>query len=283
MTQNYLEVATEIALEAGKILREEYDRPPHIVYKGEADLVTQADKRSEKCIVERITKYFPEHAIVAEEGSGHEAASEFRWYVDPLDGTTNFAHSYPCFCVSIALAQRDRVIAGVVYNPIYNELFTAARGEGAKLNGKPIHVSKVPTLSTSLLCTGFPAHKRKASPNIHYYWEFTLRSHGVRRDGSAALDLASVAAGRFEAFWEFGLNRWDVAAGVVLVEEAGGRITGLNGEPYVLGGSMILATNGLIHDETQKVALEISGRDPDLPLGGERCWAHVCDGAVHCP
>jgi myo-inositol-1(or 4)-monophosphatase len=116
------------------------------------------------------------------------------------------------------------------------------------------------------LCTGFPAHKRKASPNIHYYWEFTLLSHGVRRDGSAALDLASVAAGRFEAFWEFGLNRWDVAAGVVLVEEAGGRITGLNGEPYALGGSMILATNGLIHDETQKVALEISGRDPDLPL-----------------
>jgi myo-inositol-1(or 4)-monophosphatase len=171
--------------------------------------------------------------------------------------------------VSIALAQRDRVIAGAIYNPIYNELFTAARGEGAKLNGETIHVSKVPTLSTSLLCTGFPAHKRKASPNIHYYWEFTLRSHGVRRDGSAALDLASVAAGRFEAFWEFGLNRWDTAAGVVLVEEAGGRITGLSGEPYVLGGSMILATNGLIHDETQKVAFEISGRDPDLPLRRE--------------
>ncbi|HEX3119588.1 MAG TPA: inositol monophosphatase family protein [Candidatus Acidoferrum sp.] len=269
MAMNYLDVTTEIALEAGKILREEYERPPQIVYKGDADLVTQADKRSEKCIVERLTKYFPEHAIVAEEGSGHEAASEFRWYVDPLDGTTNFAHSYPCFCVSIALAQRDRVIAGAVYNPIYNELFTAARGEGAKLNGKPIHVSKVPTLSTSLLCTGFPAHKRKASPNIHYYWEFTLRSHGVRRDGSAALDLASVAAGRFEAFWEFGLNRWDTAAGVVLVEEAGGKITGLSGEPYVLDGSMILATNGLIHDETQKVAFEISGRDPDLPLRRE--------------
>jgi myo-inositol-1(or 4)-monophosphatase len=269
MAMNYLDVATEIALEAGKILREEYERPPQIVYKGEADLVTQADKRSEKCIVERLTKYFPEHAIVAEEGGGHDAASEFRWFVDPLDGTTNFAHSYPCFCVSIALAQRDRVIAGVVYNPIYNELFAAARGEGATLNGKPIHVSKVPTLGTSLLCTGFPAHKRKASPNIHYYWEFTLRSHGVRRDGSAALDLASVAAGRFEAFWEFGLNRWDTAAGVVLVEEAGGKITGLNGEPYVLGGAMILATNGLIHDETQKVALEISGRDPDLPLRRE--------------
>jgi len=269
MATNYLDVATEIAMEAGKILREEFDRPPTIVYKGEADLVTQADKRSEKCIVERIRKYFPHHAIVAEEGSGHEAASEFRWFVDPLDGTTNFAHSYPCFCVSIALAQRDRVIAGAVYNPIYDELFTAARGEGAKLNGRPICVSKVPTLSTSLLCTGFPAHKRKASPNIHYYWEFTLRSHGVRRDGSAALDLASVAAGRFEAFWEFGLNRWDTAAGVVLVEEAGGRITGLSGEPYVLGGPMILATNGLIHDETQKVAFEISGRDPDLPLRRE--------------
>src|SRR5579871_6247658 len=128
MTTKYLEVATEIALEAGRILREEFDQPPDIVYKGDADLVTQADKRSERCIVERLTKYFPDHAIVAEEGTGHGGSSEFRWHVDPLDGTTNFAHSYPCFCVSIALAQRETLLAGVVYHPIYNELFAAARG-----------------------------------------------------------------------------------------------------------------------------------------------------------
>jgi myo-inositol-1(or 4)-monophosphatase len=266
MTKNYLEAAIEIAQEAGKILREEFHRPPHIAYKGEADLVTQADKRSERAIVERITKYFPDHAIAAEEGTGHDGASEFRWHVDPLDGTTNFAHGYPCFCVSIAVAQRDTVIAGVVLHPIYNELFTAARGEGATLNGEPIHVSKVQTLAESLLCTGFPAHKRQASPNIHYYWDFTLRSHGVRRDGSAALDLASVAAGRFEAFWEFGLNRWDTAAGVLLVEEAGGRVSDFVGNPYRLGGPVIFATNGLIHEEARSVALEISHRDPNEPL-----------------
>ena len=213
MANHYLEAAIEIAQDAGKILREEFDRPPHIAYKGDADLVTQADKRSERAIVERLTKYFPDHGIVAEEGTGHAGSSDFRWHVDPLDGTTNFAHGYPCFCVSIALAQRDTLLAGVVFHPIYNELFAAARGAGATLNGKPIHVSKIETLATSLLCTGFPAHKRVASPNIHYYWDFTLRSHGVRRDGSAALDLASVAAGRFEAFWEFGLNKWDIAAG----------------------------------------------------------------------
>jgi myo-inositol-1(or 4)-monophosphatase len=269
VTKSYLDAAVEIAQEAGKILRQEFDRPPNIAYKGDADLVTQADKRSERAIVERLTQYFPDHAIAAEEGSGHEGASEFRWHVDPLDGTTNFAHGYPCFCVSIALARRDTLLAGVVFNPIYNELFTAAHGEGAMLNGKPIRVSKIETLATSLLCTGFPAHKRIASPNIHYYWDFTLRSHGVRRDGSAALDLASVAAGRFEAFWEFGLNRWDVAAGMLLVEEAGGKVTDFSGERYHLGAPMILATNGLIHAETLAVAQEIAQRDPNSPLRRE--------------
>jgi myo-inositol-1(or 4)-monophosphatase len=269
MTKNYLEVAIEIAQEAGAILREEFDRPPSITYKGEADLVTQADKRSERCIVERLNKYFPEHGIVAEEGTGRDTASEFRWHVDPLDGTTNFAHKYPCFSVSMGLAQGDKIVAGVVFNPYYNELYAAARGHGAKLNGKQIHVSKIDTLAASLLCTGFPAHKRVASPNIHYYWDFTLRSHGVRRDGSAALDLAAVAAGRFEAFWEFGLNKWDVAAGILLIEEAGGKVTDFAGAPYQLGGPVILATNGLIHDEARKVAEEISLRDPAAPLRKE--------------
>jgi myo-inositol-1(or 4)-monophosphatase len=266
MTKNYLDVAIEIAQEAGKILREEFDHPPSIAYKGEADLVTQADKRSERCIVERLTQHFPDHGIVAEEGTGRETGSEFRWHVDPLDGTTNFAHGYPCFSVSIALSQHDTIVAGVVFNPYYNELFAAARGQGATLNGKPIRVSKVNTLAASLLCTGFPAHKRVASPNIHYYWDFTLRSHGVRRDGSAALDLAGVAAGRFDVFWEFGLNKWDVAAGILLIEEAGGKVSDFEGQPYRLGGPMILATNGLVHEETRRVAHEISQRDPAAPL-----------------
>lgn len=268
MTQNYLEVAIEIAREAGAILCEEFNRSPQIRYKGDADLVTQADQRSEQAIVAKLTKYFPDHGIVAEEGSRREsrAGSEFQWHVDPLDGTTNFAHGYPCFSVSLGLAQKDRLIAGVVYNPYYDELFAAARGEGATLNGKPIRVSEVKSLSTSLLCTGFPSHKRVSSPNIHYYWEFTLRSHGVRRDGSAALDLAAVAAGRFDGFWEFGLNKWDTAAGVLLVQEAGGKVSDFSGDPYQLGGLTVLATNGWIHDEVSKVALEISQRDPAAPL-----------------
>jgi myo-inositol-1(or 4)-monophosphatase len=266
MPNTYLDVAIETALEAGQILREEYERPPDIAYKGDVDLVTQADKRSERAIVARICKYFPEHSISAEEGLGHVRSSEFRWHVDPLDGTTNFAHKYPCFSVSIALAQNSSVLAAVVYNPIHNELFAAARGEGATRNGKKISVSQVATLATSLLCTGFPVHKRRASPNIHYYYDFTLRSHGVRRDGSAALDLASVACGRFDGFWEFGLNAWDTAAGVLLVREAGGSVSDFHGEDYILGGPVVLATNSRIHEEMRQVALTISQRDPNAPL-----------------
>jgi myo-inositol-1(or 4)-monophosphatase len=270
MPTNYLAAAVAIAREAGQVLREEFARPPDIAYKGDWDLVTQADKRSEKVIVSRLQEQFPGHAVAAEEGTGRETGSEFRWHVDPLDGTTNFAHGYPCFCVSIALAQNDSLVAGVVYNPIYEELFCAARGEGATFNGKKIHVSKNATLKASLLCTGFPNHKRQANPNIHYYWDFTLRSHGVRRDGSAALDLAYVAAGRFDGFWEFGLKPWDTAAGVLLVEQAGGKISDLEGRPYRLGGASILASNALVHDEMTLIAAEIATRNPGytLPANG---------------
>jgi myo-inositol-1(or 4)-monophosphatase len=261
MIKAYLEAAVEIAREAGKVLAEELERPPAIAYKGEFDLVTQADRRSESVIVSGLQKYFPEHAVAAEEGTGKETASEFRWHVDPLDGTTNFAHGYPCFCVSMALARRNELLLGVIYNPVYNELFTATRGEGAFLNGKRIRCSKINALKNSLLCTGFPNHDRQAHPNIHYYWDFTLRSHGVRRDGSAALDLASVASGRFDSFWEFGLKAWDTAAGVIMVEESGGKITDLKGQPYQLGGASILASNGLIHDEMVRVAAEVAKRN----------------------
>jgi myo-inositol-1(or 4)-monophosphatase len=264
MTKNFLEAAVEIAQEAGQVLREEMDGPPTISHKAEFDLVTQADRRSEALIVSRLQKYFPGHSIAAEEGTGRDSAkdsaSEYRWHVDPLDGTTNFAHGYPCFCVSMALAHREELLLGVIYNPVYNELFHAARGEGAFFNGKRMECSKVDALKNSLLCTGFPNHDRQANPNIHFYWDFTLLSHGVRRDGSAALDLAYVAMGRLDSFWEFGLNPWDTAAGVILVEEAGGKISDLQGKPYTLGGTSILASNGHIHDEMVKVAAEIAER-----------------------
>lgn len=264
MVKTYLDAAIEIAQEAGAVLREELERPPTIDYKGEFDLVTQADRRSEQVIVRRLQERFPQHAVAAEEGTGKETGSDYRWHVDPLDGTTNFAHKYPCFCVSMALARQNELLLGVIYNPVYQELFAAARGEGATFNGKKIHCSKVTSLKSSLLCTGFPNHKRLASPNIHYYWDFTLRSHGVRRDGSAALDLAYVAMGRFDSFWEFGLNPWDTAAGVVLVEEAGGKVTDLQGQPYTLGGPTILASNGLIHEEMVRVAEEVKQRREEV-------------------
>ena len=260
MIKPYLEAAVEIAQEAGRVLREELERPPAIAYKGEFDLVTQADRRSESVIVNGLQKRFPEHAVAAEEGTGRDTGSEFRWHVDPLDGTTNFAHGYPCFCVSMALARKGELLLGVIYNPVYNELFTATRGAGAFFNGRRIQCSRINALKSSLLCTGFPNHDRQANPNIHYYWDFTLRSHGVRRDGSAALDLACVASGRFDGFWEFGLKPWDTAAGVIMVEESRGKVTDLKGQPYQLGGTSILASNGLIHDEMVKLAGDVAKR-----------------------
>jgi myo-inositol-1(or 4)-monophosphatase len=257
---SYLDVAIEAALEGGSILLAEYARPVDISYKGEIDIVTQADRRSEKAVVSRLRASFPEHAVVAEEGGGIETQSPFRWYVDPLDGTTNFAHGYPCFAVSIGLEEDGELIAGVVYQPISKELFTAAKGEGAYLNKKQIHVSGIKKLQTSLLSTGFPSHKRAQNANIHYYWDFTLRSHGVRRDGSAALDLAAVACGRFEGFWEFGLHSWDTAAGVLLIREAGGVATTFSGQSYRPGDPEILASNGHVHDEMREIATGIAER-----------------------
>ena len=257
----FLEVAIEAAREAGTMLRAEFSRPKKISYKGEVDIVTESDRRSEAVIVGRLRQRFPEHAIIAEEGSNSAAAgSRYCWHVDPLDGTTNFAHGYPCFAVSIGLTEDGEPIAGAVFNPIADELFTAARGEGAYLNGKPIRVSSVEKLAHSLVATGFPTHQRKRSANMEYYWEFTLRSHGVRRDGSAALDLCSVACGRFDAFWEFRLNSWDTAAGMLLVREAGGTVTDLAGQSYRPGGFDMLASNGRIHEEMRDIASEIGER-----------------------
>lgn len=256
----FLELALEAAKEAAAIIREGARKPKTIEYKGDVDLVTETDKRSEAAIAGRIRKNFPDHAIVAEEGSeGAPRGAKYCWYIDPLDGTTNFAHGYPCFAASIGLLENDVPIVGVVVNPMLDETFSAARGEGASLNGKPIRVSPTPKLSASLVATGFPTHLlKKKSGNIEYYWGFTLRSHGVRRDGSAALDLCTVACGRFEGFWEFGLNSWDTAAGMLIVREAGGTVTSLEGGEYRPGGPTILATNGLVHEEMVQAAAEIA-------------------------
>src|SRR5258706_8482903 len=256
----FLEVAIEAAREAGEILLQEFDRPVKISYKGEVDIVTQADKRSEQALVRGLPPHFPKHAIVAEEGGGSERESPFRWHVDPLDGTTNFAHGYPVFAVSIGLEEEGELVVGVVYNPVSRELFTAVKGEGAYLNQKKIHASPIEKLATSLLVTGFPSVKRSQNPNIHYYWDFTLRSHGVRRDGSAAMDLASVACGRFEGFWEFGLHSWDTAAGVLLLREAGGIVTRFDGQPYQLGDRELLASNGRVHSEMKQIATDVAER-----------------------
>ena len=247
---DYLPDLEAIAREAGTLLMGYFARRVKIEYKGEVDLVTEADRASEKLIVERLRARWPEHGIVAEEGTRSETEAEYRWYVDPLDGTTNFAHGYPVFCTSMALARRDgQLEAGVLYDPTRDEMFAAERGGGARLNGEPIHVSKTKVLAESILGTGFPSHKRHKNPNIFFYHQITLRSHGVRRAGSAALDLANVACGRYDGFWEFNLNPWDTAAGVLLVQEAGGTVTRFDGSPFRLDSREVLASNAIIHQE----------------------------------
>lgn len=247
-----------IAREAGALLMGYFKQRVAIEYKGDVDLVTVADRASEKLLVERLQARWPGYGIVAEEGTRTDQDAEYLWYVDPLDGTTNFAHGYPVFCISIALVRKDgQIEVGVLYDPTRDEMFSAERGKGASLNGKPIHVSKTTTLSESILGTGFPSHKRHKNPNIHFYHQLTLRSHGVRRAGSAALDLANVASGRYDGFWEFNLNPWDTAAGVLLVQEAKGRVTRFDGSPFRLDSREVLATNGLIHEELLKNFSEI--------------------------
>ncbi len=250
--------AAPVAMEAGALLREFYARGVETEYKTDVDLVTEADRASEKLLLERLSAAFPDHGIFGEEGTRHALESEYRWYVDPLDGTTNFAHGFPVFCVSLGLEHRPagtpedadgELVAAVLYDPLRDELFVAERGKGAYLNGRRMRVSRTPRLGEALLATGFPSRSRHASPNIHFYHEITMRSHGVRRAGSAALDLAYVAAGRIDAYWEFRLNPWDTAAGALLVLEAGGTLTRFDRSPFQLDSREVLATNGLLEDE----------------------------------
>jgi myo-inositol-1(or 4)-monophosphatase len=253
--ESFLDAAIEIAREAGDVLMAH--RGVGFELKGDYDLVTAADRASESLVIKRLRQRYPEHGIYAEEGGRAELQSELRWYIDPLDGTTNFAHGYPAWNVTLALAKRGEVIAGVIYDPLHNELFTAERGAGARLNGASIRVSKAPILNEALVSTGFPSRKRHLNVNIHFYYQLAMLTHGVRRGGSAALDLAYTACGRLEAFWEFGLNPWDMAAGTLLVEEAGGKTSGMQGEPLDLHGKYLLADNGLLHAEMLRAFAEI--------------------------
>lgn len=260
---NYLSSAVEIAREAGLLVAQLSQRPHEISYKRPSDIVTEVDRRSEVLIVERLRSRFPKHGIVSEEGGGQKTDSEYCWYVDPLDGTTNFAHGFPVYCVTLGLAFRDEVVAGVVYDPTRDELFTAERGAGAYLNQQRIHVSKNAQLSECLVATGFPPFMRDHELNIQLYYRFTRLTHGVRRAGSAALDLCSVAAGRFDGFWELKLNPWDKAAGSLLVTEAGGRVTDMTGGPFELLGHEIFASNGLVHDQMRAVFDDVAPHDPE--------------------
>ena len=244
---DFIPAMAAIAREAGALLMDYFRRRVTIEYKGEADLVTVADRGSEKLIRQRIRSQFPAHDVLGEEEGLVDTGSDYRWYVDPLDGTTNFAHGFPVFSVSMALEYKGTRIAGVIYDPTRDEMFAAERGSGARLNQQPIHVSQTGSLAECLVATGFPSHKRHKNPNIYFYHQITLRTHGVRRAGSAALDLAYVAAGRLDGFWEFNLNSWDTAAGVLVVEEAGGKVTRFDGGPFAIDSRETLASNGIVH------------------------------------
>jgi len=253
-----LNFAIQTARDAGRLLAERFGRSLQISNKSELDLVTESDFASEHLIIDRIKTYHPRHAILAEESGASEPAdrdtqSDWRWIIDPLDGTTNYAHGYPCFCVSIGLEYKGRIELGVVYDPVREEMFTAARGEGAALNDKRISVSPTPNLASALLCTGFPYDVRERGEFARHFANFIMNAQGVRRDGAAALDLAYVAAGRFDGFWEEGLKPWDVAAGALIIEEAGGRVSDYLGDPLDIFRPPILASNGLIHEQMMRV------------------------------
>jgi myo-inositol-1(or 4)-monophosphatase len=247
------QVGIKAAYRAGKILNAHFGNLSHVTKKGAIDLVTEADTESEKAILATIQEFFPDHAILAEESgsrSGLNGSSAGQWIIDPLDGTTNYAHNLPIFAVSIAFSANARVQMGVVFNPTNGELFTAIRGQGAHLNNQPLRVSKTEILRDSLLVTGFPyGVHQMADELIARFGKCLLASQGVRRLGSAALDLCYVAAGRFEGFWENNLKPWDTAAGMLIVSEAGGLVTDFSGDPFDVNKVEILATNGYIHNE----------------------------------
>ncbi len=240
--------AVEMARNAGALLKKKFNKTHKIQYKGDINIVTEADKMSEHLIIKSIRRNFPEHGILSEESPAIAGAGKKRWIVDPLDGTTNYAHGYPVFCVSIALESDGNVVLGVIYDPMRDDLFSAVRGKGAYLNNKKLSVSSIRDISRSLLATGFPYDIRESRDNnLDYFNRMAVKVQAIRRAGAAALDLAYLAAGRFDGFWELKLKPWDTAAGCLMVEEAGGRISDLSGKKWNIASPGVLASNGLVH------------------------------------
>lgn len=263
--ESFRSFAIRVAKKSGRVLRAHLGRVQKVGYKGAVNLVTEMDLLSEKFITNEIRKHYPHHGILAEEKAHHKGDSSYRWVIDPLDGTTNYAHGYPVFAVSIGLEKDGEIILGVVYDPSRDELFAGEKGKGAHLNGRRIRVSSVRRLSRSLLATGFPYDIRDSSVNnFDHFRNFALRVHAVRRAGSAALDLCYVAAGRFDGFWEMKLGPWDMAAGSLIVREAGGKVTDFRGQPIHLEGEQVLASNGKIHREMIEVLKK--GRSSSYPI-----------------
>ncbi|MBI5198592.1 MAG: inositol monophosphatase [Nitrospirae bacterium] len=254
MHHNFKKTALKAAMEAGDILRRNFGKRHKIGYKGEINLITEIDLRSEQRITKILKREYPDHDILAEEGEGLNRKAEYRWIIDPLDGTTNYAHGFPCFSISIALEKKERVILGVVFDPLRKEIYVALKGKGAYLNRKKINVSKTEKLSEALLATGF-AYDVRVSPenNLDHFSNFILGAQGIRRAGSAALDLCYVASGRFDGFWEMKLKPWDMAAGYLIVKEARGEVTDFKGGTFNIFSKEILASNGKIHGEMVKV------------------------------
>lgn len=250
----YLSDAVFIAKKAGSLLRENLERDVHIEFKGDIDLVTEMDKKSEKMITRYLEEQFPRHNIIAEEGGGVDRGSEFVWYIDPLDGTSNYAYHVPWFAVSIGLHKDGEPIVGVIYHPVNDELFTAEVGKGAFLNGKSLSVSHRDKVEDSLFVTGFPYYiKKKPHRVLENFKRFLLNSRGIRRYGAAAIDLAYVASGKYDGFWEEGLKPWDTGAGILLVREAGGNVTDYHGKRYTVFCDTMVASNGKIHNEMLKM------------------------------
>ena len=249
-----LAIAISAVEESGRIQKEWLGKDKKVELKGEINLVTEVDRICERRIIEIIAEAFPEHNILSEETPMPEGPSPYRWIIDPLDGTTNYAHGYPFFCTSVALELEGEIVLGAIYDPLLDELFTAQQEEGAFLNGEKITVSATERLTEALLCTGFPYDLRESSVNnLDHFNNFIMEAQAIRRDGSAALDLCYVAAGRFDGFWELKLNAWDVAAGTLIVEEAGGVVTDFKGGPLDIYGQETLASNGRIHGEMVRV------------------------------
>jgi myo-inositol-1(or 4)-monophosphatase len=259
-----LEMAEVIARQAGAVLLEGYGQVHHVQQKGVIDLVTEFDKRSEDVIISFIQKEFPDHAILAEESGSNQAISEYQWVIDPLDGTTNFAHGIPVFSVTIALLRNNSPVVGVAYDPLRNEMFSAEAGQGATLNNKPIHVSSETDLGKAVISTGFP-YDLRTNPrnNFAQFVQFQLRTQAVRHLGSASLDCAWTAMGRLDGYWEFGVKPWDVGAGALIVREAGGCVTSVDGDEDFLSGDSILVSNNLLHEQMLRVLRE--GSEAPLP------------------